>query len=338
MKRERIDKTKSLELMERVVIPYVDSLGAKYLVDDPHLGEYDHENKTLSWGLGRKPHGGDKRHRTSAKCEGIFYGDGKQIEGKTTTVEINHRVGWSRKIDNRLVKNQVSVSEKIVSFEETFNKLRSFTSLDIMQQFTASAQGEIMGIGGSVSSTSSMQAHTEVETEKFNRTKRERIIDDSTVLDYPGPVLHEDDVFGEGEDGSLLYRKGSVKYPGEVWLVERPVVTLQTITPMTQWGIWDCAKLHLDIYDWAGYSSVLPSGRHKNQIVLNGLGELLDLMKGNLVLQYKWSAKYKPTSAVRAGIKWLENENNRRVGPVEWDRVRLNEDVASLEPSIVTPD
>ena len=45
---------------------------------------------------------GDKRHRTSVKFEGIYYKDGQQIEGKTNTVEIDHRVGWSRKIDNRL--------------------------------------------------------------------------------------------------------------------------------------------------------------------------------------------------------------------------------------------
>ena len=35
--------------------------------------------------------------------------------------------------------------------------------------------------------------------------------------------------------------RAAFKYEGEIWLVERPVVTLQTATPMTQWGIWDCA-------------------------------------------------------------------------------------------------
>ena len=136
---------------------------------------------------------------------------------------------------------------------------------------------------------------------------------------------------------SVLHQEGSIKYEGEIWLIERPVLTLQTITPMTQWGIWDCARLHLNIYDWAGYSSVLPSGEHKNEFVLNGFSELLDLLKGNLVLQYPWSARYTPSKAVREGMAWLEDEENRNVGPVEWDRVRLNEDVASLEPSIVTP-
>ena len=84
------------------------------------------------------------------KFEGIYYKDGKQLEGKTNTVEIDHRVGWSRKIDNRLVANRVTVDEKISSFEETFNKLRTFSSLDIMSQFSATAQGEVLGIGGSV--------------------------------------------------------------------------------------------------------------------------------------------------------------------------------------------
>ena len=107
---------------------------------------------------------------------------------------------------------------------------------------------------------------------------------------------------------------------------------------MTQWGIWDCARLHLNLYDWAGdRGGVLPGGEHKNELILNGLGDLLDLLKGNLVLQYPWSAKYKPSKAVREGIAWLENEDNRRVGPVEWDQYRINEDVAALDPSIVTP-
>ena len=333
MKRERIDKTMSRESMKRVIIPFIKDLGARHLVN-PYMTGYDHENKSISYGLGYKKHG-DKRHRSSVKFEAIYYDDGEQIEGATVTIEIDHRVGWSRKIDNRRVANKVTVAEKIVSFEETFNKLRTFSSLDIMNQFTASAKGEIAGIGGSVSSTSSVHAHTEVETEKFNRQKRERIIDDTSVLDYPGPVRWDDDV--QADDGSTLHRKGSIRYSGEVWLIERPVLKLQTTTPMTQWGIWDCGRIHLNIYDWAGNYGALPSGKHKNKLTLNGFRELLDLMKGNLPLQYPWSAKYRPSKEVREGIKWLEDGDQRRVGPVEWDRVRLNEDVASLEPSIVTP-
>ena len=156
------------------------------------------------------------------------------------------------------------------------------------------------------------------------------------VLDYPGPVLFDSDVFYEGL-GTLRHQKGGVQYPGEVWLIERPVVTLQTTTPMTQWGVWDCGILHLNVYDWAGNYGALPGGKHKNDLELNGLGELLDLMKGNLVLQYKWSSKYKPSKEVREAIKWLQDDTHRAVGPVEWDRVRLNENVASVEPSIVTP-
>ena len=334
MKRERIDKTMSLEVVKRVITPFVEDLGAQHLVENPYLGNYDHEHKSLTWGLGHKRHG-DKRHRTSAKFEAITITAGEKLEGKTTTIEIDHHIGWSRRIDNRKVANSVKVSEKIVSFEETFNKLRSLSSLDIVNSFSASAQGEIAGIGGSVSNTQTISAHTELEVEKMNHVKKERIIDDTTELNYPGPVYYDEDV--TDDDGKVIHRKGSIQYPGEIWLVERPVLTLQTTTPETQWGIWDCARLHLNVYDWAGNYGALPSGEHKNELVLNGLGELLDLMKGNLVLQYKWSAKYKPSKAATEAIKWLEDEENRRVGPVEWDRVRLIEDVASLEPSIVTP-
>ena len=58
-----------------------------------------------------------------SRSRAFYYKDGKQIEGKTTTVEIDHRIGWSRKLDNRKVANSVTVAEKIISFEETFNKL-----------------------------------------------------------------------------------------------------------------------------------------------------------------------------------------------------------------------
>ena len=334
MKRERVDKSKSRQVIKRVILPFYIDLGAKHLVDNFYMGMYDHENKSISYGLGHKRHG-DKRHRSSVKFEGIYYKDGKQIEGKTTEIEIDHRLGWSRRIDNRKVANKVTVAEKVILFEETFNKLRTLSSLDIVNNFSASAQGEISGIGGSVSSSTTTSIHTELETEKMNHTKKERIIDDTTTLDYPGPVLFEDDVFDD--DGNLLHRKGSIQYSGDVWLIERPVLKLQTMTPMTQWGVWDCARLHLNIYDWAGNYGQLPGGKHKNEFVLNGFSELLDLMKGNLVLQYPWSAKYKPSKAAREGMAWLEDEEQRNVGPVEWDKVRLNEDVASLEPSIVTP-
>ena len=186
-----------------------------------------------------------------------------------------------------------------------------------------------------MSTSNTISAHTEVETEKLHHIKKEKVIDDTTVLDYPGPIYYAAD---ETDDDGMFHREGSVRYAGEIWLVERPVVTLQAATPMTQWGIWDCALLHLNLYDWAGdRGGVLPGGEHKNELTLNGLGDLLDLLKGNLVLQYPWSAKYRPSKAVRKGMAWLEDEDNRRVGPVEWDRFRINEDVAALEPSIVTP-
>ena len=170
MKRERIDKTMSIQVIKRLIRPFIIDLGARHLVDHPYMGHYDHENKSITYGLGHKVHG-DKRHRSAVTFEGIYYKDGKQIEGKTTTVEIDHRIGWSRKLDNRKVANSVTVAEKIISFEETFNKLRTLTSLDIMTSFSASAQGEIAGIGGNVSQSLQTHAHTEVETEKMNHVK-----------------------------------------------------------------------------------------------------------------------------------------------------------------------
>ena len=263
MKRELIDKSMSLAVTKNAILPYVTYLGARHLVDHPYLGQYDHENKTMTWGLGHKKHG-DKRHRTSVKYEAVHYADGEQIEGETTSIQIERRLGWSRRIDNRKVATKVTVTQKIMLYEETFNKLRTFSSLDIMNQFTASAQGEIAGIGGSVSQTSSITAHTEVETEKMNHKKTERVIDDTSELDYPGPILYDADIYGDA--GALLHRKGSIQYEGDIWLIERPVMKLQTTTPMTQWGIWDCARLHLNLYDWAGNYGALPKGEAQEPV------------------------------------------------------------------------
>ena len=82
----------------------------------------------------------------------------------------------------------------------------------------------------------------EVETEKMNHVKKERDHRyDTTVLDIQGPSCTRLTILDE--NGTILYQKGSIQYDGEVWSGhERKVVTLQTTTPMTEWGNWDCAR------------------------------------------------------------------------------------------------
>ena len=63
-------------------------------------------------------------------------------------------------------------------------------------------------------------------------------LDPDSDADFPPPCEHSSH---QGER-KLLHREGSVKYEGDIWLIERPVLTLQTMTPMTQYGIWDCAQ------------------------------------------------------------------------------------------------
>ena len=83
-----------------------------------------------------------------------------------------------------------------MSYEETFNKLRTLLRRSTLcNNMSATVQGEIAGIGGSVSTRpTTISAHTEVETEKFNHTKKEKVIDDTTILDYPGPIYYEEDI------------------------------------------------------------------------------------------------------------------------------------------------
>ena len=333
MNKQQIDKRMSLKLINKVLSPLADDLGAKYLVD-PVMMNYDHENKSIKWRFGYDKHG-DKRKHTYVVIDGTFIRDGELDEGKVQTIERDYRIGWSRKHDNRLVQNHETVDVSVMIYKESYNKLRTLTSMDVLSELTVTAQGEFSGIGGSVTQHSSLAGHEEVETEKLNHKKEEQIVKDTVEIAYPGPVLYKANVYAE--DGTILHRQGDIEHPGEVYLIECPVMSIQTIQPVTQWGIWDVGKIVLDLYDWAGNRGIMPSGKHWNVLEFNGLNELLDFMRRELVLQYPWSSKYRPSEAAKAGMAWLADETNRNVGPVEWDRVTENENTGALEPSIVTP-
>ena len=140
-------------------------------------------------------------------------------------------------------------------------------------------------------------------------------------LFYPGPI--------RDADGRLVEE-------GPIWLVDRPVSTIHTVTPIVQWGIWD-ARIRLNIEDWAGYHSVMPKGEHWNILEFTGPDELAAFMQRDLVLRYKWSQKLKLSDESKRGLDWMLDKENRRVGPVEWERITVSENVSSLEPRIVTP-
>ena len=171
-----------------------------------------------------------------------------------------------------------------------------------------------------MTSTTEARLHTEIETEKFNRKRTERIIEDDVTLEYPGPIRDAD---------------GRIVEEGEIWLIKRSVQTIQTITPMTAYGIWD-SPIRLNIEDWAGNYGIMPRGEHWNVLEFASMNELIAFMQRKLVLRWQWSDKLRLSAESRRGLKWLINEKNREVGPVEWDQVHVNENVGALEPSIVT--
>ena len=124
--REQVDLRMMKEVNRRVLMPLLIDLGARYLVK-PYLGKYDDEEKTANWGFGYKHHG-DKRHRTTVAYQGITYADGERREGKAYQRVEDSYSAWSVKHDNRLVQNDETVTKKIVSFEETYNQIETFTS------------------------------------------------------------------------------------------------------------------------------------------------------------------------------------------------------------------
>ena len=155
------------------------------------MGEYNDEEKTINWGLGHKNHG-DKRHRTHVRYEGISYLDGEKIPGPTRQIVTNERVVWSRKQDNRLAQNDETYGTKEMTYDESYNEVTTDSSLDLRQNFSVSGSGSVAGIGGSVSQSTDIHAHTGVATKQWDLTKKERVIDTTSNLLYPGPLYRID--------------------------------------------------------------------------------------------------------------------------------------------------
>ena len=273
--RQKVDHRVSMEVTKRVWIPVSFVLGARHIVR-PYHGSYDDAEKTHVVGFGHKD-GGDKRHRSSIRYVGINYPGGGSIDGLTRSIEVDRRIVWSVKHDNRLVQNDETRSSKVMTFDEEYDEVKTEAALDIMSNFSGS--GTVLGIGGSVSG--STHSHIAGSTFKYNKKKTERIIDTSARICYPGPV-YRDDITNGIVTGRTLVQEGPI------WLVERPVATVHTITPVTQWGVWD-ARMELNLYDWAGNYGILPKGEHKNKLTFSGFSELISFLKGDLILQYKWS-------------------------------------------------
>ena len=323
--RQLVDKRMSAMMNRRVLVPLAMNLGARYLREQPYMGSYDEEENTLHWGLGHKEHG-DARHRTRASYVGIHYTDGKRHEGPTQQIVTNRRLAWSRKHDNRLAQNDETFGTKEMSYDETYNEIRTFSSMDLIQRFSATAQGEILGIGGSVSSSTEAHGHTELETKQFSKTKKERVIDTTARLLYPGP-LYRDDYEWVTDSAGREYQRVSGRTlveEGPVWLIKCLVETVHTIKPIVQEEFGD-ALLRINIEDWAGNYGVMPDGEHDNVLEFANISELIAFMEGDLVLRYGWLPKLKLNREGMKALAWLKNENNRRVGPVEWNEVEVSD-------------
>ena len=155
--RERVDKRTSAEINRRVMIPLLADLGARYLAQAlPRRLPGRREEHQV--GSRPPPQEGPPEHgrRTKASTTATA----PMTEGPTRSIEVDRRVVWSVKHDNRLVQNDETRASKVVTFDESFNKIRTFSSFDLMTRFSASAKGEVLGIGGSVTNTTEARAHS----------------------------------------------------------------------------------------------------------------------------------------------------------------------------------
>ena len=71
------------------------------------------------------------------------------------------------------------------------------------------------------------------------------MLDTTARICYPGPVYRDD----YDADGRISGR--TLVQEGEIWLVDRPIEVIHTVTPIEQEGVWDAA-LKLDLENWAG--------------------------------------------------------------------------------------
>ena len=81
----------------------------------------------------------------------------------------------------------------------------------------------------------------------------------------------------------------------------------------------------------------MPKGEHDNILEFASREELVSFLDHDLVLKYKWLPNLKLSDDTKRGREWLRDDTNFNVGPVEWEQVQVNENVAALEPQIVEP-
>ena len=191
--------------------------------------------------MGRRPQEARRQAPPYPACTftGIVYRDGEKTEGETRSIEVDRRIGWSRKHDNRLVANQEDVNVKIASAStSTYNQAPHLHQLRPDPAVLRDRRRVRCWASAGRSRRPPRRTRTpRVETEKWGRTKQETILEDHVRIAYPGPI--RDDA-------------GRMIEPGHIWLIERPVATLHTITPVTQHGLWDCAEIVLDLENWTG--------------------------------------------------------------------------------------
>ena len=226
---------------------------------------------------------GDKRMRTEVTFQGIFSTVTEiRDEGRTreTGNGTAHRLvpqasttAWSRTIETVVIK----IASR--SRNRSTRSAPSRRSGPDAAASRATAQGEIHGHRRIGDSHDRGQGSHRAGTEKFNRTKKELIIDDTVRLFYPGPI----------RDAARARTPGTEReeYPGEVWLVERPVVTTADGDSDVTVGYMGLRQVCTWISRGLGraFHGVHAAGaRHWNQILLSSpdLDELLDFMQGDL--------------------------------------------------------
>ena len=324
--REQVDKRMMQQINRRIITPLLLDLGARYLVQ-PYMGKLRRRGEDRQVGLWPQEARRQAPPHDRGVPRGISYTDGEKTEGKTYQRVEDRYSAWSVKHDNRLVQNDETVRKsKVASFEETYNEIKTFTSLDLMQRFSCISAGRDCG--------HRRLRHVHHRGAGAQRGQDQQVRPQEArgcaghvrpPFSTPVPSTATTTMRREGCRGGRSCKRaryGLWTAPSRLSTRSRPSsrrgrgTRASSSTWRTGQATTGCCRTGSIGTSWSSPTST----------------SLLSFMRKEQVLQYKWLPKLNLSDESKRGRDWLADEANRRVGPVYWNRVRVNENVAALEP------
>lgn len=273
------------------LIPIAKILGATRLYDEPkRVGrkpDFPHR-----WKIGGKKDG-DKRKDSVVNFMGFSLTDGETIRGKSEIVEGKSEPGIHEVLEGGPEGFHEELERELTTYEETqssFSK-ESYASLEIINKFSAHAEGGVDGVGSATideENTTTVTAGTSSSEAGSNTNRREVRINAKRSITIPPNAIRQ-----------------------LVIDINRATV----ITPIQKKGTMN-PQLNYDIYNWAGNNTTIAfkKGEHWNIVKVDNYQHLKWFFQGERKAEYPNMTRFeKKCNAVKkcaAALKWLYNPKN----------------------------